>query len=329
MLYRKFGKTDIKLPTIGLGCMGMSHGYGEPDDKESIATLEKAIEIGVTFWDTADIYGAGKNEELIAKVLKPNRDKIFLATKFGFKPGTENKYAFEFDASPKYMRTAVEKSLKRLNTDVIDLYYAHRIDPNIPVEETVGAMAELVKEGKVRFLGLSEVSANSLRRACSVHPISALQSEYSLLTRDVEKEILPTCLELGVTFVPFSPLARGLMTNTLDITKLKDGDFRKTLPRYQEDHVQNNTSLTQDFALIAKRKDCTPSQLALAWVLAQGEHIIPIPGTKRRTYLMENVGAIGMVLTHHDLAEIEALLEKYPNIGERYNANSSKMVDKN
>ena len=179
MLYRKFGKSDIKLPTIGLGCMGMSHGYGEPDDKESIATLEKAIEIGVTFWDTADIYGAGKNEELIAKVLKPNRDKIFLATKFGFKPGTENKYAFEFDASPKYMRTAVEKSLKRLNTDVIDLYYAHRIDPNIPVEETVGAMAELVKEGKVRFLGLSEVSANSLRRACSVHPISALQSEYS------------------------------------------------------------------------------------------------------------------------------------------------------
>jgi len=190
-------------------------------------------------------------------------------------------------------------------------------------------MADLVNEGKVRFLGLSEVSANSLRRACAVHPISALQSEYSLLTRDVEKEILPACLELGITFVPFSPLARGLMTNTLDITKLKEGDFRKTLPRYQQEHAQNNTSLAQGFAMIAKRKDCTPSQLALAWVLAQGENIIPIPGTKRQTYLLENAGAIGMVLTNHDLAEIEDLLAKYPNTGERYNANSNKLVDKN
>ena len=328
MLYRKFGKTDINLPSIGLGCMGMSHGYGEPNDEESIATLEKAIEIGVTFWDTADIYGAGRNEELIAKVLKPNRDKIFLATKFGFVPGVENKYAFGFDASPKHMKLAVENSLKRLNTDVIDLYYAHRIDPNLPVEEMVGAMAELVKEGKVRYLGLSEVSVNSLRRANAVHPISALQSEYSLLTRDVEKEILPTCLELGITFVPFSPLARGLMTNTLDITQLKDDDFRKTLPRYQKENAENNTSLAQGFALIAKRKYCTPSQLALAWVLAQGEHIIPIPGTKRRTYLIENVGAIDMVLTRHDLAEIDELLAKYPNTGERYNTNSNKLVDK-
>jgi len=328
MLYRKFGKTDINLPSIGLGCMGMSHGYGEPNDEESIATLEKAIEIGVTFWDTADIYGAGRNEELIAKVLKPNRDKIFLATKFGFVPGVENKYAFGFDASPKHMKLAVENSLKRLNTDVIDLYYAHRIDPNLPVEEMVGAMAELVKEGKVRYLGLSEVSVNSLRRANAVHPISALQSEYSLLTRDVEKEILPTCLELGITFVPFSPLARGLMTNTLDINQLKDDDFRKTLPRYQKENAENNTSLAQGFALIAKRKYCTPSQLALAWVLAQGEHIIPIPGTKRRTYLIENVGAIDMVLTRHDLAEIDELLAKYPNTGERYNTNSNKLVDK-
>jgi len=329
MLYRRLGKTDVQLPSIGLGCMGMSHGYGEPDDEESMATLEKAIEIGVTFWDTADIYGAGKNEELIAKVLKPNRDKIFIATKFGFIPNAENKYAFGFDASPKHMKKALENSLKRLNTDVIDLYYAHRVDPNVPVEEMVGAMAELVKEGKVRFLGLSEVSANTLRRACSIHPISALQSEYSLLTRDVEKEILPTCLELGVTFVPFSPLARGLMTNTLDVSKLKDGDFRKTLPRYQKEFSKNNTALAQGFSLIAKRKDCTPSQLALAWVLAQGEHIIPIPGTKRRTYLMENAGAIGMVLTYHDLAEIEDLLAKYPNTGERYNSNSNKLVDKN
>ena len=329
MIYRNFGKTDVKLPSIGLGCMGMSHGYGEPDDDESIATMEKDIVIGVTFWDTADIYGAGKNEELISKVLKPNRDKIFLATKFGFKPGVEDKYGFGFDASPKYMKTAVENSLRRLNTEVIDLYYAHRIDPNVPVEEMVGAMAELVKEGKVRYLGLSEASANSLRRACAIHPISALQSEYSLLTRDVENEILPTCLELGITFVPFSPLARGLMTNTLDLSKLKEGDFRKTLPRYQAENAQNNTALANGFAMIAKRKDCTPSQLALAWVLAQGEHIIPIPGTKRRTYLVENVGAIDMVLTMHDLAEIEKLLATYPNIGERYNANSNKLVDRN
>jgi len=329
MLYRKFGKTDIKLPSIGLGCMGMSHGYGEPNDEESVATLEKAIEIGVTFWDTADIYGAGKNEELISKVLKPNRDKIFLATKFGFIPGVENKYAFGFDASPKHMKQAVENSLKRLNTEVIDLYYAHRIDPNVPVEEMVGAMADLVREGKVRYLGLSEVSAGSLRRANAVHPISALQSEYSLLTRGVEKEILPACLELGITFVPFSPLARGLMTNTLDIAQLKEGDFRKTLPRYQPENAVNNSSLAQGFALIAKRKDCTPSQLALAWVLAQGENIIPIPGTKRRSYLIENAGAIGMVLTQHDLTEIEDLLNKFPNTGERYNTNSNKLVEKN
>jgi len=328
MLYRKFGKTDIKLPSIGLGCMGMSHGYGEPNDEESVATLEKAIEIGVTFWDTADIYGAGKNEELISKVLKPNRDKIFLATKFGFIPGVENKYAFGFDASPKHMKQAVENSLKRLNTEVIDLYYAHRIDPNVPVEEMVGAMADLVREGKVRYLGLSEVSAGSLRRANAVHPISALQSEYSLLTRGVEKEILPACLELGITFVPFSPLARGLMTNTLDIAQLKEGDFRKTLPRYQPENAVNNSSLAQGFALIAKRKDCTPSQLALAWVLAQGENIIPIPGTKRRSYLIENAGAIGMVLTQHDLTEIEDLLNKFPNTGERYNTNSNKLVEK-
>lgn len=317
------------LPALGLGCMGMSHGYGEPNDVESILTLEKAIEIGITFWDTADIYGAGKNEELISKVLKPNRSKIFLATKFGFKPNPDNKYAFGFDASPKHMKAAIEASLKRLKTDVIDLYYAHRIDPNVPIEEMVGAMSDLVKEGKVRYLGLSEASSNSLRRACAVHPISALQSEYSLLTHDVENDILPTCRELGITLVPFSPLARGLMTNTLDLSEIKEGDFRKTLPRYQSEHAQNNTNLAIEFARFASQKECTPSQLALAWVLAQGEDIIPIPGTKRKSYLLENSGAIDIELNSTDLDEIEIILKKYPDIGDRYNANNNKLVDKN
>lgn len=328
MQYRKFGKTDIQLPAIGLGCMGMSHAYGEPDDDESIATLEKALEIGITFWDTADIYGNGRNEALISKVLQPNRDRIFIATKFGFRSDADAKSGNEFDGSPNYMKKAIEQSLKRLKTDVIDLYYAHRIDPNVPVEEMVGAMADLVNEGKVRFLGLSEASAKTLRRACSVHPISALQSEYSLLTRDAEKEILPTCKELGITFVPFSPLARGLMTNTLNVNELTDSDFRKSLPRYQQEHAENNVQLVAGFARLAEKKGCTPSQLALAWVLAQGEHIIPIPGTKKRKYLLDNAGAVDVVLTPHDLAEIETLLATYPNIGDRYNSSNYRLVDK-
>lgn len=327
MKYRRLGNTETFLPVIGLGCMGMSQAYGEPDDKESIATLEKALEIGMTFWDTADAYGNGKNEELISKVLKPNRDKVFIATKFGFYVGADGKTS-EFDGSPAYMKTAVEKSLKRLNTDVIDLYYAHRIDPKIPVEEMVGAMAKLVDEGKVRYLGLSEISASSLRRACSVHPISALQSEYSLLTRDVEKEILPACLELGVSLIPFSPLTRGLITNTLDIKSLKDKDFRRSLPRFQNEFVDNNTSLSKEFARIALNKSCTPAQLALAWVINQGENIIPIPGTKRRKYLLENAMAAEIILTDHDLQEIETLLLKYPNTGNRYSEDHYKLIDK-
>ena len=329
MLYRKLGKTEIKLPSIGLGCMGMSHGYGEPDDVESIATLEKAIEIGITFWDTADIYGAGKNEELIAKVLKPNRNKIFIATKFGFIPGGENKYGFGFDASPKHMKEAVESSLRRLNTEVIDLYYAHRIDPNVPVEEMVGAMADLIKAGKVKYLGLSEASASTIKKAHAIHPISALQSEYSILTRDVEKEVLPLCKQLGITFVPFSPLARGLMTNTLNIADLSDTDFRKNLPRYQQDTKENNEQLTKHFAELAQNKGCTPAQLALAWILSQGENIIPIPGTKKRKYLKDNAGSVNVKLDKTDLDNIEKVIKQFPNTGERYNEANFKMVDKN
>ena len=325
MKYRKLGNKE-QLSAIGLGCMSMSHGYGTPDDVESIATLHYALDLGINFWDTADFYGNGKNEELISKVLKQNRDKIFIATKFGFN-ATEN--GTTFDGSPQYMRTAIEASLKRLDVEVIDLYYAHRIDPNVPVEEMVGAMAELVKEGKVRYLGLSEASANSLKKAHSVHPIAALQSEYSILTRDVEKEILPICKELGITFVPFSPLARGLMTNTLNVTELADNDFRKNLPRYQKEYQQNNESLTSEFAALAKQKGCSPAQLALAWILAQGENIIPIPGTKKREKLKDNSGAVDVELTATDFAAIDVLVKKYPNTGDRYNEANYKWVDKN
>jgi aryl-alcohol dehydrogenase-like predicted oxidoreductase len=328
MNYRKLGNTDVELSAIGLGCMSMNHAYGQPDDDESIATLEKAIEIGINFWDTADVYANGKNEELVSKVLQPNRKKIFIATKFGFRQDASGRLG-SFDGSPAYLKQAVEKSLQRLRTDVIDLYYAHRIDPNVPVEEMVGAMADLVKEGKVRFLGLSEASPNSIRRAHAVHPISALQSEYSLLTREVESEIIPLCKELHISFVPFSPLARGLMTNTLDLGKLGDNDFRKGLPRYQEQYAENNSNLAAGFADIATAKGCTPAQLAIAWVLAQGPHIIPIPGTKRRKYLLDNAGAVAVTLTSADVQQIEALLAKYPNTGDRYNESNYRFVDKN
>ena len=327
MKQRILGNTGERLSAIGLGCMSMSHAYGVPDDDESVATLHRALDLGINFWDTADVYGNGKNEELIARVLAPNRNKIFIATKFGFTNNADGK-GMSFDGSPAYMKKAVEASLKRLQTDVIDLYYAHRIDPNVPVEEMVGAMADLVKEGKVRFLGLSEASANTVRRANRIHPISALQSEYSVLTRDPEKDVLPVCKELGISFIPFSPLARGLVTNTLNTDDLPEGDFRKTLPRYQQEYRDNNSRLTQGFAKIAAEKYCTPAQLALAWVLAQGEHIIPIPGTKKRKYLEENAGCTEVQVSDTDLKNINDLLAKYPNTGARYNESALKQVDK-
>lgn len=332
MKYKELGKTSKKLSVLGLGCMGMSSAYGTPDDTESIATLNYALDLGINFWDTADIYGNGINEELISKVLVPNRDKIFIATKFGFRVrGAGNAFVggeTYLDASPKWMRQAVEDSLRRLKIDTIDLYYAHRIDPNVPVEETVGAMAELVKEGKVRYLGLSECTPEDLKKAHAVHPITAVQSEYSLLTRDVETEILPLTQELGIMFVPFSPLSRGLITNKLDVSSLATNDFRANLPRYNGEYLDNNQKLSTAFAEFAASKNCSPAQLAIAWVMAQGENIIPIPGTKRRNYLEENVGAINVNLCSKDLELIEAIVNKYPNIGPRYSPRENKFVKK-
>ncbi|WP_267402599.1 MULTISPECIES: aldo/keto reductase [unclassified Chryseobacterium] len=332
MKFRKLGNTGVQLSAIGLGCMGMSFAYGPTDEQESIITLHKALDLGVNFLDTADMYGNGENEKLISKVLVPNRDKIFIATKFGFRfkdgkashSGAPGTY---FDGSPEWIKKAVNLSLQRLQIDEIDLYYAHRVDPNIPVEETVGAMADLVKAGKVKYLGLSEASPESIRKANKIHPITALQSEYSLLTKDIESDILPTIRELGITLVPYSPLARGLFSNINDVQNFGDEDFRKSLPRYQEEYLENNKNLARELNDFASSKGIKGTQLALAWVLNQGEDIIPIPGTKRIKYLEENIAAVNVDLSQSDLETIDTILKKYPNVGERYSEGSMKLVN--
>ncbi|VTQ04027.1 aldo/keto reductase [Sphingobacterium daejeonense] len=332
MKTRKLGNTGERLSAIGLGCMPLSTVYGHTDKSESIKLLHEALDLGVNFWDTADMYGNGENEEIISTVLKDNRDKIFIATKFGFRfNDTENTvhspFNSYFDGSPEWMRQAVELSLKRLKVDVIDLYYAHRVDPNIPIEETVGAMAELVKEGKVRYLGLSEASSESLKKANAIHPIAALQSEYSVLTREVEKDILATARSLNISLIPYSPLARGLFNIINQTRDFQEGDFRKNLPRFQDENLENNIMLAEAWNEFAKTKEISGTQLALAWVLAQGEDIIPIPGTKRSKYLRENIEAVSIELSPEDLQQIDEILIKYPNTGERYPEASLKLVN--
>ena len=320
MKTRQLGRSGLTVSALGLGCMGMSDFYGGQDDAESTRTLHRALELGVTFFDTADMYGPHKNEELLSKAFKGKRESIVLATKFGIQRDPNDPAKRGINGRPEYVKAACEASLKRLGTDYIDLYYQHRVDPSKPIEETVGAMADLVTAGKVRYLGLSEAAAATVRRAVAVHPIAALQTEYSLWSREPEDEILPTIRELGVGFVPYSPLGRGFLTGQIQrFEDLDENDYRRHTPRFQGENFQKNLDLVARINDLAKQKNCTASQLALAWALAQGEDVVPIPGTKRVKYLEENLGALDVNLSSDELAQLNEIAPKgHAAAGMRY-----------